>query len=79
MIVVFLIDLDAIEAFCPGVRRDFIIIPYHAKPDKIEQGLYKRFRGATQRVLDTKGVNQMGRIRNYGCTYPKTLRNGDER
>ncbi|CAE7027707.1 unnamed protein product [Symbiodinium sp. CCMP2592] len=46
------IDLDVDAAFCPGVRRGFVIIPYEPRNGESEQQLRDRLRGATQRVLE---------------------------
>ncbi|CAE7232440.1 unnamed protein product [Symbiodinium sp. CCMP2592] len=69
MIADLRVDLDMTEAFCPGVRRGFVIIPYKQRGDETEQGLRDRLRGATQRVQDTnielgrRGDGQIQRLK----------------
>ncbi|CAE7492290.1 unnamed protein product [Symbiodinium sp. CCMP2592] len=61
------LDLDMDSAFCPGVRRGYVIIPYQARRNEAGGELRERLQQALRRIRNANVV--MGRKEDGGMRY----------
>ena len=70
------LDVDMEEAFVPGVRRGYLVIPYAARSTETEGNMHSRLSAAIQKVRQanqaTGATNQDGSVKRLWMAYSQT-------
>ena len=76
------LDVDMEEAFVPGVRRGYLVIPYNARREETDGHMHKRLTTAIQKVRQanraTGGQTRMEQSSTCGWHTGKLRKDGAE-